>query len=193
MLRRLNFSLWYFFRPPWDSGISPPELLEFIAQHPPGRAIDLGCGTGTNVITLVQRGWHVTGVDFAPRAISLAQRKLKGAGIKAELHVGDVTRLDGIRGPFDLALDIGCFHGLPSQSAYLSQLLRLLAPGGCWLMYGRLKTGAAEPSFGLTPESLDLIASSGLELVSRTDGVDKRSRPTAWFLYRRPASPNTGR
>jgi SAM-dependent methyltransferase len=193
MLRRLNFSLWYFFRPPWDSGISPPELLEFIAQHAPGRAIDLGCGTGTNVITLVQRGWQVTGVDFAPRAISLARRKLKGAGVKAELYVGDVTRLDGIRGPFDLALDIGCFHGLPSQAAYLSRLTHLLAPGGHWLMYGRLKTGAADVPFGLTPESLDLIASSGLELVNRTDGVDKRSRASAWFLYRRPASPNTGR
>jgi SAM-dependent methyltransferase len=193
MLRRLNFSLWYFFRPPWDSGISPPELFEFIAQHSPGRAIDLGCGTGTNVITLLQRGWQVTGIDFAPRAISLARRKLKRAGVQADLRIGDVTRLDGIRGPFDLALDIGCFHGLPSQAAYLSQLTRLLAPGGHWLMYGRLKTEAADSPVGLTPESLNLIASTGLELVSRTDGVDKHSRPSAWLLYRRPASPKTGR
>jgi hypothetical protein len=42
----------------------------------------------------------VTGVDFAPRAIKLARQKLKKAGVQAELAVKDVTRLDGINGPF---------------------------------------------------------------------------------------------
>ena len=41
MLRRLSFNFWYFRKPPWDSGISPPELLEFIQTHPAGKAIDL--------------------------------------------------------------------------------------------------------------------------------------------------------
>jgi len=67
LLRRINFNLWYFRRPPWDRGISPPELFDFISKHPAGRAIDLGCGTATNVITLAQNGWQVTGIDFAPR------------------------------------------------------------------------------------------------------------------------------
>ncbi len=33
---------------PWDSGIPPPELKELIegpTARPPGRALDLGCGT----------------------------------------------------------------------------------------------------------------------------------------------------
>jgi hypothetical protein len=30
LLRRLIFNLRYFSKAPWDSGISPPELLEFI-------------------------------------------------------------------------------------------------------------------------------------------------------------------
>ena len=97
---------------PWDSGISPPELLEFIAEHPPGRAIDLGCGTGTNVITLAQHGWQVSGVDFAPRAIKVARRKAKHVKIDADLRVGDVTKLRGVDGKFNLALDMGCFHNL---------------------------------------------------------------------------------
>ncbi len=72
MLRRLEFDLWYLFRPPWDSGISPPELFEFMAGHAPGRAIDLGCGTGTNVVTLATHGWQVIGLDFSPRAVRIA-------------------------------------------------------------------------------------------------------------------------
>ncbi len=85
----------YFRQPPWDTGISPPELLEFIQTHSPGRAIDLGCGTGTNVITLVNAGWDVTGIDFAPRALKIARQKLNQAGIRANLFLRDATKLRG--------------------------------------------------------------------------------------------------
>jgi ubiquinone/menaquinone biosynthesis C-methylase UbiE len=140
LFRRLLFHYWYYRQPPWDTGISPPELLDFIQNHKPGRAIDLGCGTGTNVITLARSGWRVTGVDFAPRAIKLARQKLKKAGVQAELVAKDVTKLDGINGPFDLAFDLGCFHTIPryGRPEYLNQLDRIHAPNGFWLMYGFL-------------------------------------------------------
>jgi ubiquinone/menaquinone biosynthesis C-methylase UbiE len=186
MLRRLNFSIWYYFHPPWDSGVSPPELMDFIANHPAGQAIDLGCGTGTNTLTLAKHGWQVTGVDFAPRAIRIAKRKLRQAGAQAQVMVGDVTRLKGISGPFDLALDLGCFHGIPARSAYLGELNRVLALGGYWLLYGMLKSEATEARPGLTEADIDLISASGLRMVSRKDGWDKRNRPSAWFLFQRP-------
>jgi ubiquinone/menaquinone biosynthesis C-methylase UbiE len=186
MLRRLNFSLWYYFHPPWDSGISPPELMDFIAYHPAGRAIDLGCGTGTNTLTLVKHGWEVTGVDFAPRAIRIATRKLRQAGAQAQVMVGDVTRLKGISGPFELALDLGCFHGIPARSAYLRELTRVLAPGGYWLMYGMLKSEPPDARPGLTEVDIELISASGLRKLSRKDGWDQRNRPSAWFLFQRP-------
>jgi len=88
----------YFGQPPWDTGISPPELLEFIRTHNPGRAIDLGCGTGTNVITLVNAGWDVTGVDFAPRAIKIARRKLSLACVEANLYLHYLPKLHSIAG-----------------------------------------------------------------------------------------------
>ena len=113
MLRKLYFNLLYLFsEPPWDTGISPPELLDFIEKHPSGRAIDIGCGTGTNVTTLAKAGWQIIGVDFAPHAIKLAKRKIKQAGIEAEILERSATDLHGITGPFDLALDIGCFHSI---------------------------------------------------------------------------------
>ena len=188
MLRRLTFDIWYLFRPPWDRGISPPELFDFVANHPPGRALDLGCGTGTNVITLAQHGWRVTGIDFAPRAIRKAQRKIRQAGVQADVRLGDVTRLEGISGPFDLALDMGCFHGLPEHSAYLAQLKRVLAPGGSWLLYAVLRPHGEPAPMGLLPADLDEIASSGFTLVGRSDGFNRGSRPSAWLLYQYTAS-----
>ena len=187
LFRRFLFHYWYFGKPPWDTGISPPELLEFIQTHKPGRAMDLGCGTGTNVITLVQAGWKVIGVDFAPRAIKLARQKVKKAGVEAELFVKDVTKLQGINGPFDLAFDLGCFHSIPQESkvGYLNQLERILAPHGFWLMYGFIKS---EPSLalpGLVEADIQHI-SSRLTLVSRQDGSDnQRQRSSAWFLFQK--------
>jgi ubiquinone/menaquinone biosynthesis C-methylase UbiE len=185
--QRINFLLRYLRRPPWDSGITPPELYSYIETHPPGRAIDLGCGTGTNVLTLAQNGWQVTGVDFVPRAVALAKRKLKHAHLSANLRVRDVTRLDGIAGPFDLALDIGCFHSLPDKAAYLDELDRLLAPGGCWLLYGFLSPASGHARPGLEEATLTLIHARGFSLLSRADGFDKRERPSAWFWFQRLA------
>ena len=184
--RRLNFNIFYLGNPPWDSGISPPELMDFLDKHEPGRAIDLGCGTGTNVITLAQRGWQVTGVDFVRRAVKQARRKAKDAGIQANLQVGDVTKLDTIHGPFEFALDLGCFHGLSDagKRAYLDNLERLLAPGGYWLMYGFFRSAADQSGPGLDATEIERIQNR-MTLVTRQDGTDRRERSSAYFLFQK--------
>jgi len=187
LFRRLLFHYWYFRQPPWDTGVSPPELLEFMQDHKSGRAIDLGCGTGTNVVTLARAGWQVTGVDFAPRAVKLARKKVSRAGVRAELRVADVTKRKGIDGPFDLAFDLGCFHGLPENGRddYLTQLVRILVPGGFWLMYGFLHTEAYPAGPGLGEADLGRIYPL-LTLLSRRDGFDDhRGRESAWFLFQK--------
>ena len=67
---------------PWDSGVPPPELVAVVEgadRLSPGKALDVGCGTGTNSIYMARHGWDVTGVDFVPRAINTAKRKAKAA------------------------------------------------------------------------------------------------------------------
>jgi len=186
MFRRLHFQYLYFRQPPWDTGVSPPELLEFIKNNKPGRALDLGCGTGTNVITLANAGWKVVGVDFAPRAIKLAKQKIKQAGVHAELVIGDVTNLREISGHFDLALDLGCFHGISREGRekYLDQLDRLLAANGFWLLYAFLAPGTPRSGHGLDEAEIALLSARFL-LVSRRDGFDKRERQSAWFLFQK--------
>jgi cyclopropane fatty-acyl-phospholipid synthase-like methyltransferase len=188
--RRLFFNFSYFRKPPWDTGISPPELLEFISSHPPGRALDLGCGTGTNVITLAKAGWQVTGVDFAGRAIQVARRKVRQAGVTADLRVGDVTRLEGVRGPFDLILDIGCYHGIttPGKQAYRENLRRLLAPAGDFLMYSIFRQ-ADEDRPGMLEEDIEPFFAD-FDLLGRQDGQDRYGRRSAWSIFRKkkPAS-----
>ena len=187
----------YLGQPPWDTGVSPPELFEFIKNNKPGRAIDIGCGTGTNVIALAQAGWKVTGVDFAPRAIKIARQKLKRSRMPATVLVADATNLSGIAGPFDLALDLGCFHGISREgrAKYLDQLQRILGPNGFWLLYAFLSPGTPRSGHGLDEAEINRI-SAQLTLVSRRDGFDKRERQSAWFLFQKilpaPAAVTAG-
>ena len=153
----------------------------------PGRVVDIGCGTGTNVVTLAKAGWQVTGVDFAPHAIKLARQRVAQAGVRAELSVKDATKLEGIEGPFDLAFDLGCFHTIPPnlRNKYLEQLDRILAPGGSWLMYGFLQSDGARAGPGLGEADIGRI-SSQMTLLSRRDGFDEHGeKSSAWFLFQK--------
>jgi cyclopropane fatty-acyl-phospholipid synthase-like methyltransferase len=158
---------------------------DYIRTHPAGRALDLGCGTGTSSIALAQAGWTVTGVDFAPRAIRIAKQRARKAGVVVDFRAGDVTRLRGLAGPFDLILDIGCFHGLPGNQRRrcLGNLDRLLAPDGTWLLYGFFKE-RAKSGPGLSEEEFEKILRP-LRLYRRLDGTDKKNRPSAWFWLKK--------
>jgi cyclopropane fatty-acyl-phospholipid synthase-like methyltransferase len=188
LLRWLKFNLLYHQSepPPWDTGVSPPELLEFIAGNPHGRALDLGCGTGTNAITLAQKGWEATGVDFVPAAIRKARKKARQAGCSIQFLRRNVTNIEGIRPGFDLVLDIGCFHGLgkEDQKTYIQNLIQLLKPGGTYLLYVFFRNNPDESGPGVVGSDLEEIAEQ-LTLVSREDGLERESRLSAWLKYKR--------
>lgn len=45
--------------------IRAPELLNFLSDLAPGRALDLACGSGRHARWLVEHGWEVTALDNA--------------------------------------------------------------------------------------------------------------------------------
>lgn len=186
MHRWIFFNLAYYQRPIWDTGISPPELMDFIATHAPGQAIELGSGSGTNAVTLAKAGWKVTGVDFAHRAIRLARKKARQNGVQVDFHMDDVTRLGAIHGPFDLILDIGCFHSLSSsaQSKYSANIERLLAPTGTYLLYAFFKHQAEILGPGITEDTVHKLREK-FELIQRQDGNEGDIRPSAWLTFKR--------
>lgn len=185
LIRNIMFRLRYIQTPPWDTGISPPELEAFIANHPAGRAIDLGCGTGTNVMRLAQAGWEVKGVDFVPKAIQIAKQKIKIIQESALFEVGDVSDKKIYNGPYDLVLDMGCYHALTldQQNRYRKQVSNHLAKDGQFMLYAFINDGSGGLP-GLSPSSLkDLLEDFILE--KREDGVQENGPSSAWFWYKK--------
>jgi SAM-dependent methyltransferase len=184
MLRKIWFSLSYYLNPTWDTGVSPPELLNFIDTHQPGKALDIGCGTGTNVITLAKSGWQVTGVDYAPRAIRIARKKAHRNAVKARFLQDEVDHLDSISGSFDLILDMGCFHSLRQKERvkYIKNIDLLLSPAGTYLLYVFFKDQHKERGPGVTEDDI-IRLSKTLKLFRRTDGTEHGLRSSAWFNF----------
>ena len=128
-------------KPRWDTGMIPPALVALVEGAQAlrrGRAIDLGCGTGTHALYLAQHGWAVTGIDFSGVAIRDARRNA-GNTPNVTFIEGDATKVSErqVAGRFDLALDIGCFHGIPTsrRDAYAEQLARVAAVGATFLLW----------------------------------------------------------
>jgi SAM-dependent methyltransferase len=127
----------------WERRLPPVglvELVEGVRALAPGRALDLGCGSGTDSIYLARHGWTVTGVDIVPEALALARRNAAAAGVTPTFVRGDVTRLVDLVAPgsFDLIVDFGCLHTLPAdlRAEYVASVSAVAAPGATYLLYG---------------------------------------------------------
>jgi len=176
---------------PWDSGVPPPELtlvVEGPEALPPGRAMDLGCGAGTNVVYLAQHGWEATGVDLVARALRRARERAAAAKVSPRFIKGDVTRLDelGVGGGHRLFLDLGCFHTIPAErrDAYVAGVTAAAAEGATMLLFG-FAPGAMRPGpRGVTADELRQRF-RGWHLVEATRGSDRIE--TWWYRLRRVA------
>ncbi|HEY7199181.1 MAG TPA: methyltransferase domain-containing protein [Candidatus Dormibacteraeota bacterium] len=176
---------------PWDSGVPPPELVAAVEGPEaldPGRALDLGCGTGTNAVYLARRGWEVTAIDAVRRPLRAARRKADAAGVSPWFVHGDVTRLPdlGVGGGYRLVFDLGCFHTLSGErrDAYASGVTAAAAPAATFLLYG-FAPGAMPAAPGVTEEELRRRF-PGWEVREATKGTERYE--SWWYRLARVAS-----
>ncbi len=121
---------------PWDVKRPDSHLAEVVKSIPikPCRALELGCGTGTNAIWLAQQGFEVTAMDLSATALEQAQKK-DGADrctfVLADFFDEPLPGTD-----FGFVFDLGCLHGF-SDPAHRDKLARRIAQcltdGGYWL------------------------------------------------------------
>jgi len=131
--------IYRYFWAPWDIG-AREELVSLVESGhiKPSRAIDLGCGSGANAIYLAQKGFEVTGVDYAEAAIEKARVRAKEAGAQVNFIVDDLTNLRNVSGTFDFLLDYGTLDDLRlhQRERYICNMLTLTHPGSHYLLWG---------------------------------------------------------
>lgn len=121
--------------PPWDTGTPDPLLVDMIEAVviPPGRTLEIGCGTGTNAIFLARHGFDVLGVDSSEVAINKARAKAHG---QCRFEVIDFLAATPTGGPFEFVFDRGCFHVFDDESdraRFAQKVSAELVEGGLWL------------------------------------------------------------
>lgn len=177
---------------PWDSGIPPPELKQLIEgsdARTPGKALDLGCGTGTNAIYMAQHAWQVTAIDFVPRAIASAQAKAQAAKVSPRFIVGDVTRMQelNVGDGYTLAFDLGCLHSLPEQlrDAYIAGVTRATASGADFLIWAFYKPPNFAFSAVVTREEVDKRFGGTWDVLRAWGGEEPDRFPGRWYHLRK--------
>jgi SAM-dependent methyltransferase len=190
---------------PWDSDEPDPALVATVeaGTAQPGRALDLGCGTGTHALWLAAHGFDTLGVDVSPVAIERARAKMRDRTIACRFEVRDFLE-DPPAGPFDFVFDRGCFHVFDApevRARFAALVARVLAPDGQWLSLIGSTEGAPRET-GPPRRSARDIANAiepALEIVQlRSIRFDLHldDPPAAWLCLSRvravPAQPSTG-
>jgi SAM-dependent methyltransferase len=190
LFRRALYEWMYLLgKPRWDTGITPPEVVHLIEveQLRPGRALDIGCGTGTNVVYLAQHGFQVVGIDFVARAVAKAAKRARATKVSVDLRAANVLERLDLGRTFDFVLDIGCFHNFDNvgRALYASNLVRWTHPTSTYLLYSYFPSSWGRRRFGVMPQTVVDTFAPAFKIVDSTVDANNPEQDSAWYRLER--------
>lgn len=126
------------------SGRVNPWLAEVAGPLTPGRALDLGCGEGADVLFLAEKGWRAVGIDISETALSRAEAEAVRRGVTDRVEFRQMNLSDAFpEGTFDL-LSAQFLQSLVrlDRERIFSAAARSVTPGGLLIIVDH---GAAPP------------------------------------------------
>jgi SAM-dependent methyltransferase len=102
------------------------EAAEF-RYHAGERVLEVGCGSGCDLLQFAKHGAIATGVDITERHIELARQRVAGL---AAVQYGSACELPFGDDSFDYVYSHGVFHHIDTPELAVRELLRVLRPGG---------------------------------------------------------------
>jgi ubiquinone/menaquinone biosynthesis C-methylase UbiE len=154
----------------WDTTWPSAELVALVAADgaiSAATVLDLGCGAGSEAVFLAAHARRVIALDLSRTALTLGRTRAAQSHLTVGWCQADALRLPLADHTIDLVTDRGCLHHLPAGSwpTYLSEVARILRPGGRLLL-----RGMSTPSRGKTP----------LTPATLTAAVDPTLYPRVW-------------
>lgn len=112
------------------TGTAAPRLIRFANINSNQRILDVACGTGVVALTAARQGATVVGVDLTPELLERANDNNDIFGLNVDFHESDVESLPFEDEEFDVVLSQFGHMFAPQPDIALSEMLRVLKPGG---------------------------------------------------------------
>ena len=167
-------------QPGWDMDGATPLVAELMALalplglRPGCELVVPGCGYGHDAAALAQKGFQVTGLDFAPLAIAGARARYGEAVVWSQAD-WFTTPL----GPWDAIFDHTCFVAMDPdrRPAYVATCAQHLRPGGFWLavLFHDVK-GRPGPPHELPMTELRHLAKTHFDVLHLAEATDSHPR-----------------
>ncbi len=152
-------------------------ILDVVGEHPLGRMLDVGTGTGRILQLLADRADRAVGLDASHSMLSVARANLERASVANwELRQGDVHSPPLDAASFDLVVIHQVLHYLDEPARAIAEAARLVAPGGRLLVvdfaphHHDFLRAAAHRRLGFTHQQLaDWFDQAGFDCPTITD------------------------
>ena len=111
------------------------DFIKNITLQQQSHILEIGCGTGitTQFIAKTFTESSIIATDIDPEQIKVVQRR--GMDSQVTFQVADVTKLPFDDSSFDVSFSIMVFHHIKDFSKAISEVYRVLKPGGKFLIY----------------------------------------------------------
>ena len=106
------------------------RLVKFAEVRSGQSMLDVGCGTGVAAVTAARLGARVCGIDLTPALLERARENSAVAGLEIDWREGDAEALPFPDAQFDVVLSQFGHMFAPRPEVAISEMLRVLKPGG---------------------------------------------------------------
>jgi len=175
--------------------LEAPRMLELGGPLPGGRVLEVGCGRGVGVELLLERlgAERVDAFDLDPDMVRRAKQRLARHGDRVRLWTGDVTAIDAPDGTYDAVFDFAIIHHVPKWRDALTEVHRVLRPGGRFYAEEVLAKFILAPLWSLVLEHpmYDRFDASAFAAALREVGFEVKGQSElwgrfAWFAAQKP-------
>jgi ubiquinone/menaquinone biosynthesis C-methylase UbiE len=118
-----------YLDPPADTPYPLEYAFHLLGEVRGKTVLDLGCGTGENILPLIKRGARVIAMDISPDLVAIAQERLRAAHLEATLGTGDAYHTGLPDESVDAVFCMALIHHLDIKLVR-DEMWRVLRQGG---------------------------------------------------------------